>query len=113
VDSYKDRSRLDRTSFRDVSPLVDIYPSLSGLVIFPTFNIHDLLCLVGQSCLLPTGITRFTIAPRALHINYPLDALSADQSLEAKNVALQKWIQDRLAHKGVRYYAESTYLFDE
>ncbi len=113
VASYQSRSRLDRTSAREVGPLVDIYPSLSGLVIFPRFSIWDLLRLVGKGHLLPAGVTRFMIAPRVLHLNYPLEELAADKPIELKNRALQHWIQDRLAHKGVRYYAEPTYLFDE
>jgi hypothetical protein len=113
VDSYKDRARFDRTSQRDACSLVNVYPSFCGLVIFPNFNIHDLLRLAGKSYLLPAGVTRFLISPRALHLNYPLDELAADKPLRDKNQALHKWIQDRLAHKGVRYYAESTYLFDE
>jgi hypothetical protein len=113
VDSYRTCSRLDRTMVDNVRPLVDVYPNLSGLVIFPKFKIHDLLRLAGEGCLLPTGITRFTISPRALHINYPLGELAADRPIEEKNEALYKWIQERLAHKGVRYYAEATFLFDE
>ncbi len=63
--------------------------------------------------LAPPGITRFTISPRALRVNYPLADLSADSSLEAKNEALQRWINERMARKGVRYYAEATVLYDE
>jgi hypothetical protein len=113
VDSYKERARFDRTSLRDACQLADVYPSFCGLVIFPSFNIHDLLRLAGKAYLLPAGITRFMISPRALHLNYPLAELAADKPLADKNQALHRWIQDRLAHKGVRYYAESTYLFDE
>lgn len=113
VDSYKERARFDRTSLRDACQLVDVYPSFCGLVIFPSFNIHDLLRLAGEAYLLPAGVTRFLISPRALHLNYPLDELAADKPLEAKKQALHKWLQERLAHKGVRYYAEATYLFDE
>ncbi len=113
VRSYITRARLDRTSLQDVQPMLDIYPSMSGLVIFPAFDIHDLLYLASESYLLPAGVTRFMISPRALHLNYPLDELAADKPLEEKNRALQKWIQDRIAHKNVRYYAEPTYLFDE
>lgn len=113
VDSYKDRARLDRTSQCDVAGLVDIYPQLCGLVVFPPFKIQVLLRLAGQGCLLPAGITRFMIAPRALHLNYPLEELSKEEPLAEKNNRLQKWLQERLARKGVRYYAEPTYLFDE
>jgi hypothetical protein len=113
VASYQQRGRLDRTSLREVGRLAEIYPSLGGLVIFPRFSIWDLLRLAGMGYWLPPGVTRFTIAPRALHLNYPLEELAAGRPLEAKNQALQRWIQERLAHKGVRYYAEPTYLFDE
>jgi hypothetical protein len=113
VDVYRTHSRLDRTMARDVRPLVDIYPNLCGLVIFPRFNIHDLLLLAGEGYLLPTGITRFTISPRALHLNYPLEELAADRPVDEKNQALYRWIQDQLNRKRVRYYAEATFLFDE
>jgi len=113
VDSYRDNARFDRTTAQNIKPLKQIYPQLGGLVIFPHFNISDLLMLAGRGCLLPTGITRFVISPRVLHLNYPLEELAADKPLSIKNQELRRWIQDRLAHKHVRYYAESTFLFDE
>jgi hypothetical protein len=113
VDSYKDRARFDRTSLRDARHLGEIYPSFCGLVIFPSFHIQDLLRLAGQAYLLPAGVTRFLISPRALHLNYPLEELAAEKPIQDKNQALEVWIKDRLARKGVRYYAEATYLFDE
>ena len=113
VDSYKERCRLDRTSSRDARILQEVYPQLSGLVIFPRFKIDDLLRLAGQGYLLPSGITRFTISPRALHVNYPLDELAVDKPIEEKNEDLLRWLQECMARKGVRYYAEATFLFDE
>lgn len=113
VDSYKDRARFDRTSLLEARHLSEIYPSFCGLVIFPSFHIQDLLRLAGQAYLLPAGVTRFLISPRALHVNYPLDELAADKPIQVKNQALDEWIKERLARKGVRYYAEATYLFDE
>lgn len=113
VDSYKEHSRLDRTSSQDVEKLAQIYPQLSGVVIFPPFKIQDLLRLAGDGYMLPSGITRFTIAPRALHLNYPLEELKADKSIDQKNDELNQWLQERLEKKNVRYYAEPTFLFDE
>lgn len=113
VDSYCYQSRLDRTSLRTVRSLVEIYPRLSGLVVFPNFHLSDILRLASEGYLLPSGITRFTISPRALHLNYPLDELFSNKPLEEKNQALERWIQDCLARKRVRYYAEATFLFDE
>jgi L-serine kinase (ATP) / ParB family transcriptional regulator, heme-responsive regulator len=113
VDCYKNRGKLDRTMARDVRDLEDVYTNLSGLIIFPQFKIQDVLQLAGAGYLLPTGITRFTISPRALHVNYPLYELAADKTLEEKNETLQRWVQSRINKKGVRYYAEATFLFDE
>lgn len=113
VNSYVKSGRIDRTNSHDVTLLREVYPLFSGLVIFPRFEVQDILCLSGQGCLLPTGITRFTISPRALHVNYPLTELESQRPLEEKNEALQQWLRDRLDRKGVRYYAEATFLFDE
>lgn len=113
VDCYKNRAHLDRTFERRIEPLQGIYPDLSGLVVFPQFDVKDVMNLAGEGYLLPAGITRFTVSPRALHLNYPLEELAAEKPLEEKNAALQRWIQERIARKGVRYYAEATVLFDE
>ena len=113
VDSYKDQAKLDRTNEWSVVRLKAIYPDLCGLVIFPHFEIYQVLSLVAKGCLLPAGITRFMISPRVLHLNYPIDEMTAEKTLEEKKATLQRFIQERIADKGVRYYAEATYLFDE
>lgn len=113
VDSYKTRASLDRTRVQQISALKNIYEDLSGLVIFPPFQISEVQQLTSEGYLFPPGITRFSIAPRALRLNYPLEALEADQSLEEKNSALTQWIQAKMAKKSVRFYAEPTVLFDE
>lgn len=113
VDSYKARANLDRTNEWSVVRLKAAYPDLSGLVIFPHFEIQQVLRLAGDGCLLPTGITRFMVSPRVLHLNYPLAEMAATKPLAEKNEQLQDFIQKRIAEKRVRYYAESTYLFDE
>ena len=113
VDSYRSSARFDRTNARNVSQLAEIYPIFSGLVIFPQFSIEDIMQVAGRGSLLPSGITRFTISPRALHLDYPLEALAADKPLEEKNAELRAWLKAKLERKGVRYYAEATFLFDE
>jgi hypothetical protein len=113
VDCYRERARLDRTSTDDVNFLTHTYPSFCGLLIFPDFSLHDLLTLSGEGYLLPTGITRFTISPRALHINYPLSDLLSDRTIEEKNELLRESIQEKINRKSVRYYPEPTYIFDE
>lgn len=112
-DSYRPFSKLDRTGVRCIDPVLEIYPNLCALIIFPQFDINHVMQLAGSGFLLPTGITRFTISPRALHVNYHLSELASDKPIEEKNADLEKWLQKRMAKKGVRYYAEATFLFDE
>jgi len=113
VDRYKDRARLDRINIQDVNVLSRLYPDLTALVVLPRFRIEEVLYLAGTGNLLPPGSTRFTISPRALRVNYPLEELEANKSLGEKDATLQKWLQERITHKEVRYYAEATFLFDE
>jgi len=113
VDSYKNRAHLDRTQLTEVETLQNLYPEFSGLLILPPFRIEQILHIVGHGGLMPPGSTRFTISPRALHLNYPLEKLASQKSLQEKNAELRQWVSVRLSEKRVRYYAEATYLFDE
>ncbi|GAB4504995.1 MAG: bifunctional transcriptional regulator/O-phospho-L-serine synthase SbnI [Anaerolineales bacterium] len=113
VNCYKERASLDRTSQTLVESFKNIYPNLTALIVFPRFDIQSVLTLAGQGLVLPAGITRFTVSPRVLHLNYPLHELSSGKPLEYKEAYLRRWVEERLKHKGVRYYAEATFLFDE
>lgn len=113
VNQYQDRGKMDRTNLIDMEKLNELYTELTGLVMMPAFRIEDILYLVGEGTMLPPGSTRFTIAPRALHVNYPLEKLSAPKSLEEKDAWLQEWLQEKIENKSVRYYEEPTFLFDE
>lgn len=110
---YADKAQIDRTTAQQVVELDGRYEDLTAIVVYPPFSVDEVLQLCAQGVLLPAGITRFTISPRALRVNYPLDALSANKPLEAKNKALDDWVKERMARKGVRYYAEATVLYDE
>jgi hypothetical protein len=113
VDTYKDKCFLDRTSQTDVEFFRDVHQKLTALFIYPNFDIREILRLAGAGNLLPAGLTRFTVSPRALHLNYPLHELSSGKPLEFKEAYLNRWLQERIKNKGVRYYAESTFLYDE
>jgi len=113
VDCYKEIALLDRTSQTLSESFKSAYPDMTALVIFPRFDIPSVLYLAGENCVLPTGITRFTISPRALHLNYPLHELSSGKPIEYKEAYLQHWVLERIKNKGVRHYVEATFLFDE
>lgn len=113
VNVYKTSASLDRTSQTLIDTFKHIYPDLMALIIFPHFKINTVLKLAAQQIVLPTGITRFTVSPRALHLNYPLHELSSAKPIEYKQEYLTQWIEDRVKRKGVRLYSEATFLFDE
>lgn len=113
VNTYKSRASLDRTSQTLIDSFRDIHNDLTALVIFPRFKIRTLLKLAGRKIVLPTGITRFTVSPRALHLNYPLHELSSGKPIEYKREYLKRWVEERVKKKGVRLYSEATFLFDE
>ncbi|MEP6895526.1 MAG: hypothetical protein ABI986_07955, partial [Chloroflexota bacterium] len=113
VNTYKTNASLDRTSQTLIDAFKTIYHDLTALIIFPSFKIKTVLKLAAQKVVLPTGITRFTVSPRALHLNYPLHELSSGKPIEYKEAYLQQWIEERVKKKGVRLYSEATFLFDE
>lgn len=113
VNCYKRVARLDRTIFSDIEQIASLYTTLGGLVIFPKFDLDDLLKLAGAGHLLPPGITRTTIAPRALYLNIPIEKLTSSETLEEKNAWLGRFIQN-LKRKGhIRYCTEAAFMFDE
>jgi hypothetical protein len=113
VNAYKTRASLDRTSQTLIDSFKEIHKDLTALVIFPAFKIKTVLKLAGRRIMLPSGITRFGVSPRALHLNYPLHELSSGKPVEYKEEYLKKWIEERVKKKGVRLYSEATFLFDE
>jgi len=82
-------------------------------VVFPIHTKDDLVALAQVGAVLPAGITRHIIPGRALRVNAPLDLMHEDRPLDEKQAWLDAWLRARRADRGVRYYAEPTFLFDE
>jgi hypothetical protein len=82
-------------------------------VIFPLHTKADLIALARSGTVLPAGITRHIIPGRALRVNAPLDLMHDARRLAEKQAWLEAWLHERRADRGVRYYAEPTFLFDE
>ncbi|MBM4423737.1 MAG: hypothetical protein FJ030_10135 [Chloroflexi bacterium] len=113
VNTYKERGGLFRATTDNVEDARRLYPSLTGLVIFPNYEPSEVMALARDGELLPAGLTRHLIQGRALRINFPLSELKSGAPLEEKNAKLAEWMRNKMAKKEVRYYAEATYLFDE
>lgn len=114
VSVYQQRARLDRTADIEPEQAWDLYPAGVAMVTFPLYLPEDIIEAARDHAFLPAGVSRHIVHGRAIQVNFPLEILrSADMSLEDKNEALHLWIQDKLANRHVRYYAEATYQYDE
>lgn len=114
VSTYQRHAKLSRTALHDPTLIWPLYPEAIAIVIFRDYTPQDIIEAARQNAFLPPGVSRHIIHGRALKLFYPLEKLrDVSVSIEDKNTALQTWIQDKFANRGVRYYAESTYQFDE
>ena len=113
VSVYDGRVHFERTSGDQLEGLAQVYRSLAGLVVFPEFAADEVVLGAASGWHFPPGITRFIVSPRALRLNYPLEMLSGSDDLETTQAHLDDWIRERMRNRRVRYYAESTFLFDE
>jgi hypothetical protein len=114
VDIYRARSRFYRVASDSLEEARIRFPDVTAVVVFPHFEPAEILELATSGARLPAGITRHLIRWRALRVNLPIDRLvDAQCSLEEKNRWLETWLQEKTAHRQVRFYEEPTVLFDE
>jgi hypothetical protein len=104
---------IERTELNRWSDLAPIFPKLVAVVRYREMPLEQILRAAADDLRLPGGVTRFSVSPRALRLHYSLDELKQPTSLEQKQRALSRWIRKRIRQRRVRYYSESTYLFDE
>ncbi|MBI5930974.1 MAG: hypothetical protein HY862_16820 [Chloroflexi bacterium] len=114
VDCYRQTGKLDRLNSHDPVLVRQMFPTSTALIVFPHYEPAEIMVAARDQILLPPGISRHIIQGRAMRLNYPLEALrDSHTSLADKNAALEKWVIEKISQRAVRFYAESTYLFDE
>ena len=113
VDAYKPLTRYDRTHIEEIRKVINLYADLAALVVYPNFSIEEIFENCRNQNLLPAGVTRFLVSPRALRIKYPIERLVSSKNLAEKNQELAEFIRKRMEVKGVRVYTETTVLYDE
>lgn len=89
------------------------YGTAGTLVAFPMLEKDEILAIARQDEKLPTGVTRHVIAGRALRVDVPVDILTSEGPLDAKDAWLSDFVRGKLLDNRVRYYPEATFLFDE
>jgi len=113
VTTYDGRWHFERTSAVRPEDLDHLYDQQGCLVVFPNFGVQEVVTAAAQGLYFPTGITRFVISPRALRVNFPVAHLESEIPLEQKQADLEEWVKQLMKRRQVRFYAESTFLFDE
>ncbi len=113
VSIYSGRSAIHRVKAHTVEELVPYYDNITALIRFPRYTQADIITLANDGDKLPTGITRHVIPRRALRVNLPLEVLQRWQPTEEKQQWLSQWVKEKMAQRQIRYYQESTFLFDE
>jgi hypothetical protein len=113
VRAYRGKADIFRASNDIWEIQKPFYPEITALTIFPRLQPEELLETAKNGEKVPSGITRHIIAERALNINIPIGILMADWSLERKRAWLDDWWMERMAANAIRYYAESTFSFNE
>lgn len=111
---YQQNARLSRTAMAEPEEVWPLYPEAIAMVMFPRYVPSDVIAAAKFGAYLPPGISRHIIHGRALAVNFPMDLLRDPHiRLSEKNERLQYWLQNKLANRAVRYYAEATYQFSE
>jgi hypothetical protein len=114
VNTYKTIAKIDRHTGENSETVSLLYPRARAMIVFPRYSPDEIIAAARDNVLLPPGISRHIIQGRAMRLHYPLEALrDASVSLEEKNAALRKWIQERVAKRAMRLYIEATYIFDD
>lgn len=114
VDLYRGVKRFHRVTGETLEAAKTRFPGASTLVVFPHFEKAEIVELATSGARVPAGITRHLIPWRALRLNVPLETLAdATRTCEQKTAWLAGWVAERVVHRNVRFYEESTVVFDE
>ncbi len=111
---YQTNATLYRSIINDPVQIREYFPDMAALLCFPRLQPSDIVTAARERAWIPPGISRHIVHGRALQIYYPMRQLEDDElSLPQKNAEMRAWLQRKLAQRQVRFYAESTYQFDE
>jgi len=113
VKVYKGKADIFRASNDIWEKQTPFYPGITALVIFPRLKPDHIFKAACSEIKIPTGITRHIIPARALNVNLPLWIMEAEWTQGQKDSWLHNWLMERMAANAIRYYAESTFSFNE
>ncbi len=114
VDAYEGKTRLERIKWADWSELPPLYKTLEHqLCLFPRLAKPELLQIVRDGLLIPTGITRHVVPGRALGLDLDLDFLARASTDDERQAHFEAHVHGLEMQGRIRYYEESVFLLDE
>ena len=114
VERYRGGAKVYRVASDSLADAQERIAAASALIVFPHFDPAEILELAATGARLPAGITRHLIAWRALRVNIPLELLAdQERSREEKDGWVRRWMRERMERHQVRFYEESTVVFDD
>jgi len=114
VEAYRGTTRVYRVGSDSFEAALERIPEAEAIVVFPRYAPAEVLELAATGERVPAGITRHLVQWRALRVNLPLEFLAdRERPREEKQAWLRSWMRERVEAGSVRFYEESTVLFDE
>lgn len=111
--SYIEAGLISRSLNQNLFQLQHEYGDMIALVVFPKYEVAQVMQLAQAGRRLPAGITRFIVPGRILRVNIDLAILQSEGSLRDKNRWLQEDLMEKQKEGRIRFYAEPVYLVDE
>jgi len=114
VAAYEGKSRLERIKVADYANLPDVFRTVEHqLVLVPTLAKAELLALVENGVMIPTGLTRHLISGRALGLNLDLAFLRELNTADEKVRHLKGFLEELEIRGRIRFYEESLFIMNE
>ncbi len=115
VTCYEGKTHLERIKLADYTTLTQAMEGSTtrSVVLFPTLHKEELMQLVRNNAMMPTGLTRHLIPGRALGCNLPLTFLLPPSTQSSRHDFFNAWCNTLISKSRMRFYEESVFLLDE
>jgi hypothetical protein len=114
VATYTGEHEIRRSLKIEPEDLLAEHPSMTAVIAFPQYTVHDIQRFGTEGLLVPPGITRCIVPGRILRVNLDLSLLTSQAlTLEQKNMRLTEYLHARLTRQPLRYYEEPIYIFED
>ena len=113
VSGYSAWGNVERTLLTDVPRLLEQFPQLTAVAIFPQFAPETVFDVASKGGFVPAGLTRFVIPGRILRLNVDLTPLRETVSLAEKRAWFKHFLAEKLTQVHIRYYQEPVILLDD